>query len=347
MCVDSKGKYCHKKFLKACEYSAFYMTTVSLLPTHQQSTNRVVARNRRIGGGIVDYTGWKHDEGVHRVIQYMREGYKTTVKTACRLNDEAGVPHPIRFTTVKPGGTGPKLPGKTPGIGYPNFAETLRRVRVAKNSPVHPILESANVPHEDDYFDKYTSVFEWPILQGPAKPSAEVTLWEQAFNLITVQREWADNAVSNTLNFRPMWPLVELIDADFSYRLIHYVGIAAANSILSQKQTEYNVPERLKVKVKYSSSGDPFEIHVHEYDANHEENDIEPVLSAIAPQTKSVAVLPHSAKGAYRQMPEEGISYTEYERRLAEISPIDWSQLSGSDGIDEKYCSGPVCEIAQ
>ncbi len=345
MCKDKNGNFCPETWYKACEYMTIYMTTVSLLPTHQRSTNRVVARNRRIGGSIIDYSGWKHDEGVHRVIQYMRKGYKKVRSTAKWMNNEAGVPLPIRYTTIKPGGTGPKLPGRTPGIGHPNFAETCRRVRVAKNSPVHPLLVEANVPYEDDYYDKYTSVFEWPIIQGPAKPAAEVTLWEQAINLMTVQREWADNAVSNTLNFRPMWPLIEHIDTDFKSRLEHYIGIVATHTLLLSNGTEYLVPERLKIKVKYNVAGLPCEVHIREYDANHEENDIEPVLSAIAPQTKSVALLPHSAKGAYRQMPEEGISYAEYQRRLAEISSIDWSQLSGSDGIDEKYCTGPVCEI--
>lgn len=335
----------YKIWLKACEYAAFYCTTVSLLPTHQPSTNRVVARNRRIGVGMVDYTGWKYLEGVHRVTNYMREGYETVVSTACRLNDEAGVPHPIRFTTVKPGGTTPKLVGRTPGIGYPNFIETLRRIRVAKNSPVHPLLVEAGVPYEEDYFDKYTDVFEWPTLQGPAKPAAEVTIWEQAFNLVTVQREWADNAVSNTLNFKPMWPLIECIDSDFRNRLEMYIGVVAAVQLVNDPEMlTYNVPEKYKIKIKRNKDV-IHEINVHTYDPNHEEDDIEPVLSAIAPLTKTVAVLPHSVKGAYRQMPEEGITEDEYLRRRNEISPIDWGKLSGSDGQDELYCSGPICEI--
>jgi hypothetical protein len=44
-------------------------------------------------------------------------------------------------------------------------------------------------------------------------------------------------------------------------------------------------------------------------------------------------------------MPEEGISEAEYYLPAYEILPIDWTNLSNSDGIDERYCSGPVCEI--
>ncbi len=334
----------HEQWIQACSYATLYATTVTLLPTHQPATNKVMCKNRRIGVGIVDYTGWKHEHGVHKVTRRMREGYKKIRKTAKWSNEEAGVPLPIRHTTVKPGGTIPKLPGKTSGLGHPTFDYTLRRVRVAKNSPVHPILATAGVPYEEDYYDKYTDVFEWPILQGPAQPADQVTVWEQAMNLIVLQREWSDNAVSNTLYFRPMWALVEHLDEDFVQRLEHYFGITTTTQILANEMQEYTWPERYKVKCKFSE-GVILEAKVYEYDAKHEERDIEPVLSAIAPLTKSVSLLPHSPKGAYRQMPEEGISEAEYYKRLAEISPIDWSQLSNSDGIDERYCSGPVCEI--
>jgi hypothetical protein len=336
----------HKTWLDACKYATLYSTTVSLLPTHQQSTNRVVARNRRIGVGIIDYTGWKHFQGVHRVTQYMREGYETIVNYGRSLNDEAGVPWPIRFTTIKPGGTTPKLPGKTSGIGHPTFDYTLRRVRVARNSPVTNILIAAGVPYEVDIFDPYTNVFEWPIHQKPAKPASKITLWEQAFNLITVQREWSDNAVSNTLYFKPMWSLVEHVDSDFQTRLEHYVGIMAALLIMSDVNMKvFDVPERFKIKIKRNNTGSIVSLNIHEYDHNHEENDVEAVLSAIAPLTKSVSLLPHSANGAYAQMPESGISESEYHERLSTIEKIDWSRLSGSDGHDDMYCTSDTCEV--
>lgn len=330
----------NEEWIAACRMAAFYASTVTLLPTHQPATNRVMARNRRIGVGIIDFTGWKLEYGVHKVTKYLREGYKAIREANRGLNAEAGVPEAIRVTTVKPGGTTPKLPGKTSGCGHPTFDFTLRRVRVAKNSPVHPILVRAGVPFEEDHYDTYTDVFEWPIIQGPAKPAEQVTLWEQAMNLILLQREWSDNAVSNTLYFKPEWQLIESIDSDHEVRLREYLGEAATHFVLTTKPKEYIVPERYKIRNRYGN------IEVMEYNPNHEEADIEPVLSTIAPLTKSVTVLPHSNKGAYRQMPEEGISQEEYEDRISKIDKIDWSELSGSEGIDERYCSGPACELS-
>ncbi len=86
-------------------------------------------------------------------------------------------------------------------------------------------------------------------------------------------------------------------------------------------------------------------VKLYEFDPTHEEDSIEPVLAAIAPLTKTVSLLPHSPKGAYLQMPEEGISKEQYEQRLSTIRKIDWNQLSNSDGQDERYCQSDTCEI--
>lgn len=340
---------------KACEYASFYAQSVSLLPTHREETNRVVVRNRRIGVSIIDWTGWVHENSMHSVISYMRKGYDTVVRTATDRAAESGVPAPIRFTTIKPGGTGPKLPGKTPGAGYPTFRETLRRMRTASNAPICPVLDKAGVPFEPDYFDPdNTRVYMYPTKQGPARPAEEVPLWEQAMNLITVQGEWADNAVSNTLYFKPKWKLVMWRDcsspdaaaSDFAaYVKEQWQLEGLLPTVLADAHnTTVEVDELKKINIKKNKYG-TYELALYEFDPNHEEDDIERVLSSIVPKIKSCSLLPHSAKGAYRQMPEEGLSEEEYKARLALIKPIDWSEFRDSDGVDEKYCEGPTCVI--
>lgn len=334
------------EWYKACEYAAFYSSTVSLLPTHQPSTNRVVARNRRIGVGIVDYSGWIHTEGVHKVTKYLRNGYDVVAETNRTVNAEAGVPEAIRKTTVKPGGTTPKLPGKTSGAGRPTFRHTLRRVRVQQDTPYHAVLVKAGVPHEKDFYSMNTDVFEWPIIQGPAAPAEDVTIWEQAFTIVTLQREWADNAVSNTIYFRPKWKLTSHLthEDDIQGELFQLIGRNTLLRFMQDRLKSYEVPNSLKVTVRYDE-GLIVEAKVYEYDPRHEEDMIEPVLSLTVPHAKSLSFLPHTAVGVYKQMPEEGISPEEYELRLSQIAKIDWSELSGSDGLDERYCEGPSCEI--
>ncbi len=342
MC-DTPGEW-----FNACRHVTFYMSTVSLLPTHQPSTNKVVARNRRIGASIVDVIGWKQAHGVHQVTSWMRKGYKIVRETNRSLNKEAKVPESIRVTTIKPGGTTPKLPGRRSGIGHANFEYMIRRTRVQEGGPIDVILRDSGIPHEPDVFSKLTTVYEFPV-HVPGKPAGEVSLWEQAMTLVWVQREWSDNAVSNTLNYRPKWAKIDIIKDDFVHELSFYTdsvvsSIGLAKDLVREGRDWYETDD-YRISFKYSKCGHLREIHVYRYDPRHEEDDIEPVLSAIAPLTKSVTLMPHSDKGAYPQMPEEGITKLEYLRRLSEITEIDWSKFGGSDGIDERYCDGERCEI--
>ncbi len=79
-------------WLDACNYATFYCSTVSLLPTHQPSTNRIVAQNRRIGVSIIDFTGWVKEAGLNKVTKWMRKGYEKVTEVNQILNGEAGVP---------------------------------------------------------------------------------------------------------------------------------------------------------------------------------------------------------------------------------------------------------------
>lgn len=309
-------------WLKACEYATMYASTVTLLPTHRPETNAVMLRNRRIGVSIVDVTGWLHEQGASKVINLMRQGYQTVRKVNQWLNSEAGIPEALRVSTIKPGGTTPKLAGKTSGLGFPTFHETLFRVRVAKNSPVAQILIDSGLPHEEDINDrKGTWVFEWPVMQGPAKPATKASLWEQAMNLVMLQREWSDNAVSNTLYFKPKWKLI-------------MVGVIEDSKCWEDQKIETDQWGRC---------------NLYQFDPNHEEDDVERVLSMIAPLTKSVSLLPHTEAGVYPQSPQSGLTKEEYEERIKNLKPIDWSQLTNNTPNidDDKYCSGGACVIPQ
>lgn len=263
-------------WFQACEFATFYASTVALLPTHQTSTNAVLFRNRRIGVSLADYVGWKYQNGTNKVINWLRDGYLIVQRYNEALAREAGIPESIRITTCKPGGTVPKLAQRRSGIGHSNFNYMIRRVRVQANTHIEQILKNAGVPYEPDIDSKMTTVFEFPLYTGPE--STHPSLWEQAMDVVLMQREWADNSVSNTLYF-----------------------------------------------------------------TNEEEHELESVLAAIAPLTKSVS-MSRRADGLYPQMPEEGITRDEYERRVNAIKEIDWRGYS-VDSTCEKYCDGESCSL--
>lgn len=351
------------EWLRACEFASFYSSTVSLLPTHRSETNAVIARNRRIGVGIVDITGWVHISSMNRVIKLMRNGYDVVRGTNRMANAEAGVPEAIRVTTVKPGGTVPKVAGRTSGAGYPTFAETLFTIRVAANAPVVKVLDKAKIPWEPEVFQpKETRVYAWPAKQGPAPPADKVSLWQQAAMLTMIQREWADNAVSNTLYFRPKWVLIRHSTTLEDIR--KYTPRKLGKKLLSTAISGVRVSKKnctliLTEKDKYVLVYDKWPVgnagHVqlkhYRFDPTHEEDIIEPVLASIAPLIKSCSLLPHAAKGVYRQMPQQGISPEEYELAIAKIGKLDWSTFTGDGSTpaneDDKYCSGGICTLPQ
>lgn len=177
-----------------------------------------------------------------------------------------------------------------------------------------------------------------------------------------VQREWADNSVSNTLYFKPKWKLVCFRDT-YVTNPVHADDLRKAQYVIELREIAEKLTDsrlmlafqsmipidmlidgKFKIKTKVNKYGE-WELYVYQYDPNHEENDIEKVLSAIVPSIKACSLLPHSAKGAYRQMPEEMLSESEYVQRLNALKPIDWSLFGGSDGVDDKFCSAESCEI--
>jgi ribonucleoside-triphosphate reductase len=323
-----------RRWLEACEFATFYTSTVSLLPTHQPSTNAIIARNRRIGISLIDFTGWKEQLGVCGVTAALRQGYHRIRVTNRHLAAEAGVPESIRVTTVKPGGTVPKIAGRQSGAGHPTFEHTLRRINVGIDTPIDRVLLDAGVPNELSVYTPNTRVFEYPIKQGPARPATEVSVWEQAMNVVLLQREWADNAVSNTLYFKPRWSLVRKYpDGAESIHVANNIFYSCSDL----SKTEETQLKGHKIVFKDG------EWSLYVFNENHEEDELEAVLSAIAPVTKSVSLLPHSDVGIFPQMPEEGITVAEYNKRLTKIKPIDWSNFGGSDGMDEKFCTGDTC----
>jgi len=81
------------------------------------------------------------------------------------------------------------------------------------------------------------------------------------------------------------------------------------------------------------------------FDPEKEGADIERMLALFLPLIKSVSMLPRSKEGVYAQMPYEGISEEEYQRRINAMPKIDWQALGGSDGLESRFCGGESCGI--
>lgn len=83
------------------------------------------------------------------------------------------------------------------------------------------------------------------------------------------------------------------------------------------------------------------------FDPNKESQQVEHMLAQFAPVIKSASMLPHTDKGAYEQMPYEGISAEVYNKKVMELPDINWQKFIGEDAVAELYCTTDACLLKE
>lgn len=193
-----------EEWKRTLKFAYLYGKTVTLLPTHNERTNAVQLKNRRLGvsqAGIVQSIK-KH--GLREHFRWCDEGYKYLEDLDKLYSGWLCIPRSIRLTTVKPGGSIPLLVGATPGIHFPHSEYYIRNIRFGKNSPLIEPLKDAGYSTEEDITSPDTTVVSFPIHeQNFSKAKADVSMWEQLELAAQMQHWWSDNAVSVTVTIKP------------------------------------------------------------------------------------------------------------------------------------------------
>lgn len=192
-------------YLRTLKYAFLYCKTVTLLATHNDLTNQVQMKNRRIGvsqSGIVENVS---QIGLREHLRWSDKGYGELRNWDQIYSDWLCIRKSIKLTTVKPSGTVSLLPGKTPGIHHPHSEYYIRRIRISKNSDlVQSMLEAGYKVVPDAYERDHTMVVEFPVHEPNfSKRKEDVSMWEQAELAALMQSEWADNSVSITITVKP------------------------------------------------------------------------------------------------------------------------------------------------
>lgn len=191
-------------YMRTLKFAYLYAKTVTLLPTHNLRTNSVTLRNRRIGlsqSGIIQ----AFNKFGRRVVlsDFCDAGYNEIRRWDAIYAEWLCVPKSIKVTSVKPSGTVSLVAGVHPGIHHPEASTYWRRVRIAKDSVLVPILSRAGYHIEPSVSDPdRTVVVKFAITDEKVRPVEKVSIWEQMQNVIDYQRYWADNQVSCTVKFQ-------------------------------------------------------------------------------------------------------------------------------------------------
>jgi len=211
---------------RTLKFAYMYAKTVTLIPTHDERTNAVMMRNRRIGCSMSGIQQAVKKFGLHKFLrEFCDKGYDV-IRCWDRIYSRwLGIPRSIRMTTVKPSGTVSILAGATPGVHFTHSEYYWRIVRVSASSPLVLPLFLAGYKIEVDVTDNdKIGISNWTFTiteaehikmasdkgatlcvyfpvkeENYTKSKFDATLWEQLAIVREMQYYWSDNAVSCTI----------------------------------------------------------------------------------------------------------------------------------------------------
>lgn len=168
-----------------------------------EKTRKIVRKNRRIGLGITGVA-----QSMDK-LPWLDKIYRELRAFDNEWSDKLGVPRSIKLTTVKPSGTLSLLGGATPGV-HPAYSQYyIRRVRMSSSDKLVDLCRKAGLHVEfamgfDGNEDKGTQIVSFPCESGEkAILAKDMSAIEQLELVKTLQTNWADNAVSVTVYYKP------------------------------------------------------------------------------------------------------------------------------------------------
>lgn len=176
---------------------------VTRLSYPYEKTNSIVHKNARLGQSI---TGVLQCSEVQ--IGWLSKTYEYLKSFDKAYSKDHGWNPSVRLTTVQPSGTLSLLPGVTPGI-HPAFAKYYtRRVRFSSVDPLvdacrkrgYKVVWDIGLDGREDH-TRYVVEFPCKSPEGSILAS-EMTAVQQLEVVQSMQKEWADNAVSVTVYYR-------------------------------------------------------------------------------------------------------------------------------------------------
>lgn len=229
-------------FKRTLKFAYLYAKTVTLGQTHWVDSNRVMLRNRRIGCSISGVQQFIVKQGMGNFRNWCRSGYDWIQNLDKTYSEWLCIPRSIKTTSIKPSGTVSLLTGSTPGMHWPVCNFHIRRVTLAKNSPIANALIRAGYHVEDAVYDTSSVVVEIPTEpEVVVRDVAQVSIWEQLEMAAMLQEHWADNQVSCTVTFDP-----ETEGKDLPRALDVYQYRLKGVSFLPQKKIPMDTDEGVK-----------------------------------------------------------------------------------------------------
>jgi ribonucleotide reductase alpha subunit len=193
----------YEQFLEVSELLYITQKQITRMDYPYQKTTDVVRKNSRLGQSITGILQCSTEQ-----LSWLRNGYEHLDAFDIKYSEEHNMPRSVRLTTVQPSGTLSLLPGVTPGI-HPAFARFyIRRVRFNSADPIVDACRKRGYKVQwevglDGREDRTKYVVEFPCESPEGSVLAkDMTAVEQLEWVASMQKDWADNAVSVTVYYR-------------------------------------------------------------------------------------------------------------------------------------------------
>jgi ribonucleoside-diphosphate reductase alpha chain len=193
----------YEQFLEVSELLYITQKQITRMDYPYEKTTNIVRKNSRLGQSITGIL-----QATEKQVSWLKPAYEVLDAMDKKYSKENGIPESVRLTTVQPSGTLSLLPGVTPGI-HPAFARFYtRRVRFSASDKLvdacrkrgYKVQWEVGLDGREDH-TKY--VVEFPC-ESPENAilAKDMTAIEQLEWVATMQKDWADNAVSVTVYYR-------------------------------------------------------------------------------------------------------------------------------------------------
>jgi ribonucleoside-triphosphate reductase (thioredoxin) len=196
-------------FLATLKQSYLYAKAVTLVPSHNKKTNKIMGKNARIGCSLSGIQSARFKFGTRRFLEICDTGYRFICDRDKNYSDWLQVRESIKKTSLKPSGTVSLLAGpepQPPGIHYDTERTYLRRIRFSKSNPMIVKLQAAGYRvYDAPEQPESTCIVDFPVHNPRAvMTEAEVShnIWEQLEFNAQLQEVWSDNQNSITVKFR-------------------------------------------------------------------------------------------------------------------------------------------------
>lgn len=312
---------------RTLKFAYLYAKTVTLTPTHDERSNSVIMRNRRIGTSMSGIQQAINKFGRQRFFKEFCDNGYATIKRWDRIYSRwFGVPESVKVTTVKPSGTVSLLAGVWPGIHFTHSGSYLRTVRLAANSVyVQPLLDAG--------FRIEFSVNDWKklkeVMNSLDDQQEEKLSTEAAKDMCIVP---LDSSMQNVINL-------------FGLKggtLVVYFPIIEQN--FTKSKFDVSLWEQLstvrEMQHWWADNSVSCTITVKE----NEKADLLPAIEFAAPYVKTLSFLPLT-NHAYEQAPYIEANKDEVLKYASSLGTLDLTKIGNQKIAGSKFCDGDSCTI--